>query len=124
MCNEGYESAVMALDLIRQLSRCEQLEFTYQVLLVPELIGAIFYVLNNRERVAKTAAMLNLETIACGEKWIHKSSLNGNSFADLALHLAFQETGIPYDPVGFFGGYGNDERVYGWPPIGIPGVAI
>jgi aminopeptidase-like protein len=124
LCNDGHSSSVLALDVIRQLARRENREFTYQVLLVPEMIGAIFFVLNNRERVAQTAAMLNFETIACGEKWIHKSSLSADSFADAALHLAFQDAGLAYDSVGFFGGYGNDERVYGWPSIGIPGVAI
>lgn len=124
LCNDGHSSSVLALDLIRQLARRDHREFTYQVLLVPEMIGAIFYILNNRERVARTAAMLNFETIACGEKWIHKASLKPDSFVDAALHLAFRDAGIAYESVGFFEGYGNDERVYGWPSIGIPGAAI
>ena len=124
LCNDGQSSAVLGMDLMRRLMKREKREFTYQLLLVPEMFGTLFFVLNNRERVRRTAGMLNLETIGAGEKWLHKASLPGDSLVDHALRLAFAETGIACEETGFFGGYGNDERVYAWPTIGIPGVAL
>jgi aminopeptidase-like protein len=124
LCNDGQSSAVLGLDVMRQLMRRREREFTYQLLLVPEMFGTIFYVLNNKERVSRTAGMLNLETIGAGEKWLHKASLDACSIFDRALHLAFAEADVPYQAADFFEGYGNDERVYAWPSIGIPGVAL
>jgi aminopeptidase-like protein len=124
LCNDGQSSAVLGIDLMRSLMRRREREFTYQLLLVPEMFGTIFYVLNNRERIARTAGMLNLETVGAGEKWLHKASLAADSVFDRALHLAFAEADAPYQTAGFFEGYGNDERVYAWPSIGIPGVAL
>ena len=124
LCNDGQSSAVLAMDLMRELMQRSEREFTYQIFLVPEMFGTLFYILNNKDRIARTAAMLNLETIGAGDGWLLKSSLHGDSFADQALELAFRETGIPFQPGNFFQGYGNDERVYAWPMIGIPGPAL
>ena len=32
--------------------------------------------------------------------------------------------GVPFRALGFFEGYGNDERVYAWPTIQVPGVSL
>jgi aminopeptidase-like protein len=124
LCNDGQSSAVLGMDLMRRLAQRGAREFTWQLLLVPEMFGTLFYIHANRERVRRTAGMLNLETIGAGERWLHKSSLGGDSLVDHALHLAFADAGVAYEQTAFFGGYGNDERVYGWPTIGIPGASL
>jgi aminopeptidase-like protein len=124
LCNDGQSSAVLGMDLMRRLAARETREFTWQLLLVPEMFGMLFFAFNNRERVRRTAGMLNLETVGAGERWLHKASLRGDSLVDHALRLAFEDARVAFDETGFFGGYGNDERVYAWPTIGIPGAGL
>ena len=42
----------------------------------------------------------------------------------LALRVAVRDCGLPFGEVDFFHEYMDDERVYGWPSIGIPGVKL
>jgi len=98
--------------------------YSYQMLLVPEMFGPIFFMNGNPERVRNTIGMLNLETVGAGQQWCLKKSLIEDRRLERALRAATVETDVPFKEIGFFEGYGNDERVYAWPPFAIPGVAL
>lgn len=124
LCNDGHSSAVLGLQIMQWLKERKDREFSYQLLLTPEMFGTLFFILTNLPKVANTVGFLNLETLGAGEKWLFKHSQTGATFMDDALAAAFADLGIGYDEAGFFGGYGNDERVYGWPTLAIPGIAL
>lgn len=124
LCNDGFSSALVVQDLIMGLAHApRQSEYTYHALLTPELLGPIFYAEKFPGVLARTLAMLNFETLGAGTNWALKSSLQGTPL-DLILGLALQAHNVPNVPLDFFSGYGNDERVYGWPTLGVPGVSL
>lgn len=124
LCNDGQSSALLGLELLKHLAEREQREFSYQVLMVPELIGTLFYAFNNREVLDRTVAMLNLETLGAGQQWVLKRALRDGGSLEAALEDALTGLGRGFEAVGFFGGYGNDERVYAWPRLGVPGPGL
>lgn len=124
LCNDGQSSAILGLELFRYLSSLPEREFSYQFLAVPEMFGSLFYAFNNQDVVNDTVAMFNLETVGAGEKWVLKKAFEVPSVVQQALKKAFVDLEIEHAEYGFFDGFGNDERVYNWPSIGIPGVAL
>lgn len=126
LCNDGQSSAVLGLELIKWLARRprEEREFSYQVLMVPELVGTLFYAFNNREVLDRTVAMFNLETLGAGDGWVLKRALRDGGTMEDALEDALSGLGKDFTAVDFFGGYGNDERVYAWPTFGVPGPGL
>jgi aminopeptidase-like protein len=124
ICNDNLSGCAAGIEMIRYIQNLARKKYSYQLLLVPETIGTFFYVYNNLDRVRKTIGMYNLETVGSGESWVLKKALTPNSRIEAALTCALQNTGLPYRPIDFFDGYGNDERVYEWPTLKIPGVAL
>ena len=124
LCNDGQASAVFAIELFKWLKGLPGREFTYHLLLVPEMFGTLFFAHHHRELVAKTVAMLNLETLAAGAQWVVKRALKDGGILERAIESAMRSLDVPHNVVGFFDGYGNDERVYSWPGLGVPGVGL
>ena len=126
LCNDGQSSAVLGLELLKHLARRpqEERQFSYQVLMVPELIGTLFYAYNNRDVLRRTVAMFNLETLGAGERWVLKRALRDGGSLEAALEDALVDLDRDFEAVDFFGGYGNDERVYAWPTFGVPGPGL
>ena len=124
LCNDDLSGCVVAIELIKFLSEIKNRKYSYQVILSPELIGTIFFAGNNMKKIKNTIAMLNLETVGAGNQWNLKNSLSSSSKIDKSLELSFLTSGIQQKNIGFFEGYGNDERIYSWPTMSIPSVAI
>lgn len=124
ICNDDLSGCAVGMELIRYIQQLPKRKYSYQLLLVPETIGTFFYVFNNLERVKKTIGMYNLETVGAGESWVLKKALSRDSYIELALKCGLDNSGFPYREINFFDGYGNDERVYEWPTLKIPGVAL
>ncbi len=124
ICNDNLSGCAAGMEMIRYIQQLPSPKYSYQLLLIPETIGTFFYVFNNLQRVKKTIGMYNLETVGSGESWVLKKALTPNSLIEQALHSALVNTGFPYKHIDFFEGYGNDERVYEWPTLKIPGVAL
>ncbi len=124
LCNDDLSGCVLAMELMAYIQSLPKTRYTYQMLIAPELIGPIFYIKNNMESVKNTIGMLNLESVGAGKKWALKKALHENSHIEKAFLAAFKACKLDHDIIGFFEGYGNDERVYAWPVINIPGVAL
>lgn len=124
LCNDDLSGTILGLEVMRGLIERPEREFSYQLLLAPEMMGTLFYVLNNRERVAKTVGMLNLEAVGAGESWALKRAFKDGEVFEESLRAAFARLGYGYEELDFFDGYGNDERVIAWPTIGIPGIGL
>ncbi|HEU4472538.1 MAG TPA: DUF4910 domain-containing protein [Flavisolibacter sp.] len=124
ICNDNLSGCAVGMELIRYIQQLPQREYSYQLLLVPETIGTFFYVYNNLERVRKTIGMYNLETVGSGENWVMKKAFSRDSYIERCLKSGLANSGLPYREIDFFDGYGNDERVYEWPTLRIPGVAL
>lgn len=124
LCNDDLSGCAVGLELMKIIQERKDLQYSYQLLLSPELIGTIFFVGNNPDKIKNTLGMLNLESLGAGEKWHLKSAIKAGSLLENVLELSFTHCGIEFDRLGFFEGYGNDERVYAWPTLNIEGVGI
>jgi aminopeptidase-like protein len=124
LCNDDLSGCVTAIELMLYIESLAKRQYSYQMLLVPEMIGCIFFVHNNTDKITKTIGMLNLETIGAGDKWHLKRAFQSNARIERILRAAMKTTGIPFNEINFFEGYGNDERVFAWPTINLPGVAL
>lgn len=124
LCNDGQSSAIAGALVFDCLRKIEKRKYTYQLLLVPEMFGAIFFAHDNREIVRRTIGMLNLETLGAGREWCLKRAHRPGSALERALRLALRQNATPFRELGFFEGYGNDERIYAWPAIDVPGPAL
>ena len=68
--------------------------------------------------------MLNLEQVGAGKEWVLKKSYNEETFMDKVLNLSFKSLNIKFRKRSFFDGYMNDEKIFSWPTINIPSVAL
>ena len=109
---------------MRGLERISDRQYSYQLLWVPEMFGPLFYAIENPEVIQHTIGMLNLEAVGAGEKWCMKKALEPDTRFERTLRAAMLSTGVSFEELEFFEGYVNDEKVYGWPTIGVQGVAI
>jgi aminopeptidase-like protein len=124
LCNDDLSGCVVAMAAMKWLKGLADRQYTYQMLLTPELVGTVAYVLDQHEQVARTVGTLNLETLGAGAELCVKQAYTPGSYAEALLRLALDERGTPYRVLGFFEGYGNDERVYEWPGVGVPSPAL
>jgi len=124
LCNDDLSGCIVGLEAMRVLEKQGTKKYSYQLLLSPELIGTIFFVHNNPDTLKRTAGLLNLEALGAGKTLALKHALTGEGYLEAALAAALSDLEISYTDLSFFEGYGNDERVYEWPTIGIPGIAL
>lgn len=126
LCNDNLSSCAVLIEMFKSLSKNKNFKpyYTYQLLLIPEVIGTFFYVRNNMDVVRRTKSMINLETVGRGEDWLIKQSLRGDNYIDKLMIIASEHILKNYKVTNMFGGYGNEERVYEYPTIKIPSVAI
>jgi aminopeptidase-like protein len=123
LCNDNLSGCIAAIELYKKLKKRKNL-FNYQVLLFPELYGPLYYISRFPKIISKTLFMINLETVGAGKKWCLKKCLKSNSFLENCLRSSFKKNKSKFKEMNFFDGYINDEKVYAWPKVDIPGVAI
>jgi len=123
LCNDDLSGSVAAIELYERLKKKKNY-FSYQVLLFPELYGPLFYIKRFPSKIKNTLFILNLECVGAGKQWCLKKSLKSNNFLEDCLRSAFKKNKKKFREVEFFDAYINDEKVYAWPQIDIPGVAI
>lgn len=124
LCNDDLSGCVVALELMRRIAGRSNRTYSYQMLLAPEMLGPIFFIHNNPDRIRNIIGVMDLETVGAGKEWCLKRALHGGRRLEDALRAAFQKAGLPFREIGFFEGYGNDERVFAWPTYNIPGISI
>lgn len=123
LCNDDLSGSIAAIELYERLKKKKNY-FSYQILLFPELYGPLFYIQRFPQKTKNTLFNLNLECVGAGKQWCLKKSLKSNNFLEDCLRSAFKKNKLKFKELEFFDGFINDEKVYAWPHIDIPGVAI
>ncbi|MCP3932286.1 MAG: DUF4910 domain-containing protein [Bacteroidetes bacterium] len=124
LCNDDISGCALGIEIMRSLQSISNRQYCYQLLLVPEMFGTLFFAYNNPDVLKKTIFMFNLEAVGAGENLCIKKGLVENSTSERYLVHAINEIGKKFKKLSFFEGYENDERVYGWPTIGITGISL
>ncbi len=95
LCNDDLSGVAVLVELAKWL-RNHSTKYSYKILILPELFGSIAYIFENRLENIK--CFIQLETMGAGYEWKVISDIRE--------------------------GYGNDERVFGFPTVGVPWMSI
>jgi aminopeptidase-like protein len=112
------------LNLYRQLKQAKNNNLSYLFLIVPETLGTFFYIKYAAESLKNISGVVDLETVGAGKELCFKYSLNSGDKINSIFETGLKDLDITYKALDFFGGYGNDERVFNWPALGIPSVSL
>src|SRR3990167_11431873 len=85
LCNDNLSGCVVAVELARYLEHLQNLQYSYQLLLVPEMFCTLFYVYSNLEKIKKTVGMLNLEALGTCFEWCLKKAHKQNTRIEKVL---------------------------------------
>lgn len=99
------------------------LEYTYRFILVPETIGAIAYLANNKKEMENVVGGFVLTTCGGPGQFGVKQSFIGNHLVDDAVEVALKDYDIDYIKYPFFPD-GSDERQFSSPGFRIPVTTI
>ena len=124
LCNDDLSACVVGIEFFRYLKMQKDLKYSYQLLLLPELFGPIFYLHNNPKIIQKYLGMINLETVGAGKELCIKKSINKNSYLENIMKLTINNMNLNFKELDFFQGYLNDEKIFSWPNIGIDSIAL
>lgn len=124
LCNDDLSGCVVGLEMMRALAGRRERQFSYLLLLSPEMFGTLAYVYEHPAFVKNCIGMLNLEALGAGENLCLKRSFAGPGRLEALMRSTLDSMKIDFKELDFFEGYGNDERVLEWPTLGVPGIAL
>lgn len=122
MCNDNLSGVVVATFLARRLAATPH-RFTYRVLFVPGMIGALTWLALNEDRLAKIRAGLVLACVGDPGGFTYKRSRRGDAEIDRAVSHVLRTSGRPHRIVDFSPD-GYDERQYNSPGFDLPVGAL
>lgn len=124
MVNDDLSGVVVGIKVMQELLARRDLRYTYRFVIVPETIGSVAYLSQNKELIPKMKGGLFLEML--GLRYPHdlQLSFDGTTEVDLCFSLALKT----HDPHGWIGVYrtviGNDERQYNGPGVRVPMLSL
>ncbi|MDQ7844468.1 MAG: DUF4910 domain-containing protein [Armatimonadota bacterium] len=122
MCNDNLSGVVVATFLARRLAEAPR-AYTYRVLFVPGMIGALTWLALNEDRLAKIRAGLVLACLGDPGGFTYKRSRRGDAEIDRIMGHVLRTSGRPHRIVGFSPD-GYDERQYNSPGFDLPVGAL
>lgn len=121
--NDSLSGVVTLVEVMRALAARPKRRYTYQLLLLPETIGAAVYLAANRQRAALIRGAVFVEGVAWGEAWYLKATRRGTTYMDLlAAECCRAFPGLSQRP--FFELIGNDELIFDSVQAGIPALSL
>ena len=124
LCNDDLSGCVVGVEFFRYLQSLKSHKYSYQLLLLPELFGPIFYLNDNENLISKYLGMINLETVGAGQFLSLKKSLRDNFFMEDMMKLSIKNLNLDFIDLDFFDGNLNDEKIFSWPKFNINSIAI
>ncbi|HXY51069.1 MAG TPA: DUF4910 domain-containing protein [Terriglobales bacterium] len=118
LANDNLSGVSIAVFLAKLLSRLDHY-YSYRFLLIPGTIGAITWLAQNSEAVARIRHGLVLACLGDPGGFHYKKSRRGNAEIDRVLAQILRHKG-PSSPILEFSPYGYDERQYCSPGFNLP----
>jgi len=122
MCNDNLSGIVVATFLARHLAVAPR-EYTYRVLFVPGMIGALTWLALNEDRLPKIRAGLVLACVGDPGGFTYKRSRRGDAEIDRVMSHVLRTSGRTHRIVEFSPD-GYDERQYNSPGFDLPVGAL
>jgi len=118
MANDDLAGCAVGVEFFRRLSKLET-KFGYRLLLVPEIIGSVYYLGEGRHQTGGSIfEAMYIETIGTATPLGLQRSIHGMSNLETSLMQVCQECDVDLRTAGFREIVCNDESV--WESYGIP----
>lgn len=122
--NDGLSGCIVGVEVMRELSKRNDLRFSYRLILVPETIGSMAYLSHNQHLRPSMKGGMFLEMVGLDNTVIMQHSYNPNDAFDrccLAV-MAGMEPG--FRTGRFLEVVTNDDRQFNAPGIRVPMVSL
>ena len=120
MANDSLSGVVLAVQLYKEIKKLKNLRFNYKFLFVPETIGTICFLYNNKHNI-KEQIEYGLVATCLGDagKFNYKKTRNQESEINRVVEHLFKEKNLS-DRIRDFSPLGSDERQYCSPGFDLP----
>jgi aminopeptidase-like protein len=124
MANDDLSGVAAGIEIMRRLGNRDDLEHTYTLLLVQEMIGSAAYLEDHSDRAAEFASGIFLDTLGNDNQITVQRSFHADTKIDRVASHVLQTMAQPFKEKGFRRGIGNDELVFESPGFEIPTISI
>ena len=124
MANNELSGPTVVTFLAKWLEQCDNLEYSYRIIFIPETIGSITYLSLNLEEMKKNIiAGFNVSCVGDDRAYSYLPSRNGNTISDQAALHVLKWIDNNFKKYSWFD-RGSDERQYCAPGIDLPVASI
>jgi aminopeptidase-like protein/aminoglycoside N3'-acetyltransferase len=124
MVNDDLSGVVVGIDVMRELLKRQDLEYTYRFLIVPETIGSIAYLSHNEHLIPHLRGGLFLEMLGIDNPHAIQLSYTGTTSMDQCVSLAARHA----DPYSWTAPFRqviqNDEVQFNAPGVRVPMLSL
>jgi aminopeptidase-like protein/aminoglycoside N3'-acetyltransferase len=124
MVNDDLSGCVVGVEVMRQLLRRADLNYTYRLLILPETIGSVAWLSHNEPLVPHMIGGLFLEMLGTDLPFALQRSFADDTALDRALIDVLQQQ----NPANWHGAFrtviGNDERQFNAPGVRVPMLSL
>ena len=118
LANDNLSGIALAVEIARQLAASPR-RYSYRFLFVPGSIGAITWLAQSEEILARIRHGLVLTCVGDAGNITYKRSRRGDADIDRAFAHVLRHSGDPHQVIDFYP-YGYDERQYCSPGFNLP----
>ena len=125
MANNELSGPIVLTALGSYLAKKKNNFFSYRILYLPETIGSIAYINQNKNKLKKNVvAGFVVVCVGDNKNWSLLSSPKGDTLADNVATYVLRTEKINYKKYNFFNDRGSDERQFCWPGVNLPVCSI
>ena len=121
--NDDISGCAVAIKLFQYLKTKKKLNYTYRLLIAPELFGPMFWLEKIKNKKNLIGAIL-MKAVGNNNYLKLQKSSNSNTFLDRAAQNALKSFKIKFSTGNFRAVYGNDETVFEAPGNNIPSITF
>ncbi len=119
--NDGLAGVAVGVEAMRRIrEEFPHPRLSYQLLVLPETIGSAVYLASHEEKIPSYLGGLFLEMAGIRSPLRYGGTRRGDTYIDRVMREALTQHGAPFSECSFLESWGNDERVFDSPGIGIP----
>lgn len=123
--NDGLAGVVVGLEALRRIRReFPRPRLTYQLLVWPETFGSAVYLAEQESRIDSYLGALFLEMAGIQNPLRFAHTARGDAYLDRVVEEALVRRGVKFSTCGFLESWGNDERIFDSPGVGIPAGSL
>jgi aminopeptidase-like protein len=123
--NDDIAGIIVALEVIKRLTKREKRKYSYRIIIAPEHLGTVFYLASVSEKMASSFKYaMFLEMLGNNNRLALQESFTGESLIDRAARCYLKHNFPDHFESKFRKIVGNDETVWESPGYEIPCISL